>query len=292
MRGENGDVSRPTVVEIKEVTKAYRNQAKSQSVLEATTLAVNVGEFVSILGPSGSGKTTLLRMVGGLTEPTSGSIELRPTQEKSATLAFVFQDINLLPWRNTLQNVEFGLEGKIRDKASRKRQAMQALEMVGLPAVSKLPPYRLSGGMQQRVGLARALAVQPDLLLMDEPFGQLDAFTRETLQIQVAQLWASLEMAVMFVTHDIDEAIFLSTRIVVLSSMPGRVIDDVEVPLGERRWERNLRDDPRATNLYNHLKDLITRDRPASRGRIITRQERQSEETSLGVLPIVENRGR
>jgi NitT/TauT family transport system ATP-binding protein len=168
-------------------------------------------------------------------------------------MAFVFQDINLLPWRSVVENVEIGLVARGVPPEERRRRALEILDLVGLRAVAAAPPYALSGGMQQRVGVARALAVRPKVLLMDEPFGHLDNFTREVLQIEIAKLWRRLGMTVVFVTHDVDEAIFLSDRIALMQTGPGRLTEVLEVGLPHPRWEFNVRADPRAIALRESI---------------------------------------
>ena len=176
------------------VQRIFHGPERDVVALGGVDLDVKKGEFISLVGPSGCGKTTLLRIIDGLDSCDAGTIQLegKLLTGVSQDMAYVFQDINLLPWRSVRGNVELGLEARGNDRADRRRIAGEALEMVGLKDVMDVPPYTLSGGMQQRVGVARALAVQPKVLLMDEPFGQLDNFTREALQAEVATLWTQL----------------------------------------------------------------------------------------------------
>jgi NitT/TauT family transport system ATP-binding protein len=175
----------------------------------------------------------------------------------SREMAFVFQDINLLPWRNVVENVEIGLEARGLSKEERRRRALETLQLVGLESVASRPPYTLSGGMQQRVGVARALAIQPKVLLMDEPFVHLDNFTRETLQIELSKLWRRLGLTIVFVTHDVDEAIFLSDRIALFRSSPGRIAEIATVDLPHPRWEFNVRAEPKAIALRERIIDAL-----------------------------------
>jgi NitT/TauT family transport system ATP-binding protein len=185
------------------------------------------------------------------------ALEGRVLRGGSQDMAYVFQDINLLPWRSVIQNVELGLEARRVPKAERRQRAMEMLEMVGLADVASVPPYTLSGGMQQRVGVARALVVQPKVLLMDEPFGQLDNFTREALQVEISELWAKLGTTIVFVTHDVDEAIFLSDRIALFQPNPGRLTDVIDVDLPRPRAGYDVRGDRRAIELRGHIVDHL-----------------------------------
>jgi NitT/TauT family transport system ATP-binding protein len=201
----------------------------------------------------------LLKVIDGLSPASEGSVELegRRLRGVSKELAFVFQDINLLPWRTVLGNVELGLEARGLPGPERRRRALQALEMVGLEHVAGAPPYTLSGGMQQRVGVARALAVEPKVLLMDEPFGHLDNMTREALQNELAKLWRRIGMTIVFVTHDVDEAIFLSDRIAVFRAAPGRILEVLEVELPHPRWEIDVHAQPAAIELRARIKSIL-----------------------------------
>jgi NitT/TauT family transport system ATP-binding protein len=200
-------------------------------------LAVMEGEFVSIVGPSGCGKTTFLSVVDGLIPATSGRILVdgQPVEKPGPDRAVVFQDASLLPWRTVLNNVLYGLECQgVRARAARERAA-HLINMVGLAGFEHHYPYELSGGMQQRVNLARALVMDPKILLMDEPFASLDAQTRELMQEELLRIWANARKTVLFVTHQIDEAIYLSDRVVVFSGRPGRVKDIITVGIARPR---------------------------------------------------------
>lgn len=248
-------------LDVRHVTKKFVTKSHVVTALEDVSLQVGEGRFLSLVGPSGCGKTTLLRLIGGLAEPTAGQVIVHSHPGgRPRRLSFVFQDINLLPWRSVLRNVGLGLEGRPDiSKEERRSRSMEALEMVGLADVAKSPPYTLSGGMQQRVGLARALAVKPDILLMDEPFGALDNFTRENLQEDLAQLWEQIGTTVVFVTHDIDEAIFLSTHIALFSANPGRLISALPVDLPPRRWTYDVRAEEAAVSLHRHIRESLGR---------------------------------
>jgi NitT/TauT family transport system ATP-binding protein len=226
--------------------------------LEDVSFNVHPGEFVSLVGPSGCGKTTLLRIINGLITPEEGTVTVmgRPP-EPGPDLAMVFQSARLLPWRTIAGNIEFALALRGHDKAERRRRALALLGAVGLRDFADAFPHQLSGGMQQRVGLARALAVEPKVLLMDEPFAALDAMTREVLRKELLQMWARRRMAIVFVTHDIDEAVYLSQRVVLLRPRPGRIDEVVEVDFPEPRWEHDPRATPAFASLRNHLWDRI-----------------------------------
>jgi NitT/TauT family transport system ATP-binding protein len=195
------------------------------------TLDINDGEFVCVLGPSGCGKTTVLRMIAGLETNTSGSMLLddKEISGPGSDRGMVFQEFALLPWRNVRKNVEFGLELKKMPPEQRKEVAQKYIDLVGLNGFEKYLPTQLSGGMKQRVGIARALANNPNILLMDEPFGALDAQTRNQMQKELLRIWKETKKTVMFVTHSVDEAVFLADRVVVLTSRPGRIKEIITV---------------------------------------------------------------
>ncbi|HEX6451598.1 MAG TPA: ABC transporter ATP-binding protein [Trebonia sp.] len=247
--------SRDAVLEFSGISKTFPGTERDVVALETVDLTVRRGEFVSLVGPSGCGKTTLLRITIGLETADEGivSLEGKAITGASQDMAYVFQDINLLPWRSVVSNVELGLEARHVPKAERHKRAMEVLEMVGLAHVASAPPYTLSGGMQQRVGVARALAVRPKVLLMDEPFGQLDNFTREALQVEIAGLWEQLGMTIVFVTHDVDEAIFLSDRIALFQPAPGRLTEIVDIDLPRPRAGYDVRGHRNAIELRSHI---------------------------------------
>jgi NitT/TauT family transport system ATP-binding protein len=219
------------------------------------SLQVRPREFVCVVGPSGCGKTTLLRLIDGLIEPDSGEILMdgRHAPKPGAHMGFVFQSFRLLPWRTVTHNVEFPLEVQNVPRAERKRRAEQYLGLVGLKNFEDSYPHELSGGMQQRVGLARALALEPEALLMDEPFAALDAQTREVLQIELSRIWDQTNIAVVFVTHSLDEALFLADRIVLMGPRPGSVHEVLDVNLPRPRWEYDVRAAPEFIDTRAHL---------------------------------------
>jgi len=226
--------------------------------LRGISFDVGAGEFVSLVGPSGCGKTTLLRLMNGLIRPDTGTVLVhgRPP-DPTSDMAMVFQSARLLPWRTVAGNIEFVLALRGLDRKARAARALALLGAVGLRDFADAYPHELSGGMQSRVGLARALAVEPEVLLMDEPFAALDAMTRETLRSELLRMWARRRMAVVFVTHDIDEAVLLSQRVILLRPRPGRLDQIVTVDLPEPRWQHDPRATPAFAGLRRHLWDSI-----------------------------------
>jgi NitT/TauT family transport system ATP-binding protein len=210
---------------------ALRFRGVSKRFADGTVAVTNVsldvanGEFVSVVGPSGCGKSTLLRLAAGLAGVTEGSVDVRADM-----LGYVFQDPTLLPWRSVRKNVELLAELERMPKAERRQRAAEAIKLVGLTGFERHRPRALSGGMRMRVSLARSLVLQPDLFLFDEPFGALDEITRERLNDELLQLFLARRFAALFVTHSVSEAVFLSTRVVVMSPRPGRVLGDFTVP--------------------------------------------------------------
>jgi NitT/TauT family transport system ATP-binding protein len=198
--------------------------------LEDTDLVVEHGEFVSIVGPSGCGKSTLLRIISGLDRQTAGSVTVHAKK-----LGYVFQDATLLPWRSVFRNVELFAELDGLARAERHRRVKDAIELVGLQGFERHRPRALSGGMRMRVSLARSLVLEPDLFLFDEPFGALDEMTRQRLNEELVQLFTSREFASLFITHSVPEAVFLSHRVAVMSSRPGRIVGEVQVPFSYPR---------------------------------------------------------
>ncbi|MGD2042662.1 MAG: ABC transporter ATP-binding protein [Acidimicrobiia bacterium] len=225
------------VVDARGVGKIFGKGDESVEALRDIDLEVQPGEFVSLIGPSGCGKSTLLRLVGDLTSPTKGDLIINgkpPTRARTdRDYGIVFQKATLLDWRTVSRNVELPLE--IMDVDGREETAQRMLDLVQLGEFGEHYPWQLSGGMQQRVAIARALAFNPSLLLMDEPFGALDEMTRELMQQEVLRIWHETETTVVFVTHSIPEAVFLSTRVIVMSPRPGRISDVIEIDLSHPR---------------------------------------------------------
>ena len=247
------------LISVDRVDKFYRTRGGGElHALDQITFDVRDREFVSILGPSGCGKSTLLRIIDGLTPYDGGSVAIdgQRVTAPGPDRAVVFQNFALLPWATVLDNVSFPLEARGVRSAERREQAMAALDRVGLADFADHYPRTLSGGMQQRVGLARALAVDPRILLMDEPFGALDALTRTFLQDELLNIWSRDRKTVVFVTHAIDEAVYLSDRVVVMSPRPGRVAEIVEVPIDRDRGA-DVRDTPEFNELVGHLRRVL-----------------------------------
>ncbi len=220
-------------IEIKEAGKTYIENGQEFTALKDVNLDIEEGEFICLLGPSGCGKSTLLNAIAGFAPVNHGSIkidgkEVEKPSEKNVT---IFQNYGLLPWRNVSKNVELGLESKKISKEERKKIANRYIELVGLKDYKKSYPRQLSGGMQQRVAIARALAVNPDILFMDEPFAALDAITRMKLQDDILDICKKEKKTIIFVTHDIEEAVYLADRIVVMTPNPGKVKSIVKVPI-------------------------------------------------------------
>lgn len=232
------------------------------AALNDVSLSVAPGEFVSLIGPSGCGKSTLLRLIADLDTPTSGSIEVFGKPARQARIdqdyGIAFQQAGLLPWRSVAGNIELPLELHGVGKAVRRRRAAELITLVGLADFADHYPDQLSGGMQQRVAIARSLAESPSLLLMDEPFGALDEMTRERMQNELVRICAETKAAVVFVTHSIPEAVFLSHRVVVLEARPGRIRSIVNVSLGEmsKRGE-DLREDAGFFHSLSEVRDLL-----------------------------------
>jgi len=219
------------MVIIEALGKKYRSQGADVTALIDINLEIQEGEFICLLGPSGCGKSTLLKIIAGLIPASSGRITIdgKPINGPGPERAVVFQDYALFPWMTVRDNIEFGLEARKLAPAARKEISTKLLRTVGLSDFADRFPHHLSGGMKQRVSIARALAVNPSLLLMDEPFGALDAQTRQTLQNELLRIWREYRKTVIFVTHSIEEAIYLSDRIVVMTARPGRIKEVVVV---------------------------------------------------------------
>ncbi len=246
-------MAQPELVSIRNVVKQFAHDGASP-VLDRVSLSVARGELVALIGPSGCGKSTLLNIVAGLIEPSDGHVEIA---EPGLRIAYVFQQPRLLPWRNVLRNVEFSLE-QIRELRPRAAdEARKALRLVNLEGHEKKYPHELSGGMQQRVALARGLAVQPGLLLLDEPFGSLDALTRSYLQEELLGIVRRAGATTLLVTHDIDEALLLADRVVVMSSRPGRIKREITLPFGRERSLDRLLAEPAYAEIRTSLRHLL-----------------------------------
>lgn len=245
-------------IKIENLTKVYVRDKNETVAIENFSLDIKKGELISIVGPSGCGKTTVLRMIAGLLEPSSGSImiEGRPCTVPGPDRGMVFQDFALLPWRTVIKNVELGLEIAGIPAAERRKMAEKYLEIVGLEKFANSRVNELSGGMKQRVGIARALVNKPDVLLMDEPFGALDAQTRNIMQAGLIKILDKTDQTIIFVTHSVDEAVYLSDRIVVLTKRPAKIKEVIEIT-----WPRPRdRATPEFTALRKHILDELEKE--------------------------------
>lgn len=245
------------LLELERISAQYPGAASP--VLANITLSVGPRQLLVALGPSGSGKTSLLNLIAGFVSPSAGRITLDgvPVQGPSAERGVVFQDDALLPWQNVLGNVAFGLELAGVPRAAREAKAREMLDLVDLADFAERRIWQLSGGQKQRVGLARALAADPGVLLMDEPFGALDAFTREHMQTLLLDIWQRADKPVFLITHDIEEAVFLATELVLLAPSPGRIVERLQLDFGQRYANgepaRAIKSDPRFIEAREHV---------------------------------------
>jgi NitT/TauT family transport system ATP-binding protein len=258
------------VLELRNLAKDIARPGTSPfAIFQNINLTVRDGEFVSIVGPSGCGKTTLLRVINGLMPASGGEILIDGKSARQLNnelvMGFVFQGASLLPWRTSLKNVLLGIEGKKHSGKEAERTARRYLDLVGLSGFESHYPHELSGGMQQRVNLARALAVNPRILLMDEPFAALDAQTRNFMQLELLRIWRETRKTVIFVTHMISEAILLSDRVIVFSHRPGTIRSEFHVPLARPRT-MEVKADPRFLELENSIWKQIEEEVNASGG--------------------------
>jgi NitT/TauT family transport system ATP-binding protein len=259
--------SAPPKLEARNISKTFTRRGQMVTALQDLSCSVATGEFVSVVGASGCGKTTLLRIIDGLEEVTSGQIRLdghelgRPGPDRG----FVFQHDTLFPWRTIRKNVMLGGELQKVPKRERIETAQRYLRLVGLDGFEHHYPHELSGGMRQRANLARAFAIEPDVLLMDEPFASLDAQTREIMQTELLRIWSATQRTVMFVTHQIDEAIFLADRVIVLTARPGRIKEIIAVDLPRPR-DLSMKRTPQFTSLVDRIWRLIEEEVKAAMG--------------------------
>src|SRR3954471_19692830 len=258
------NLAQPALLEVRGCRQAYHKEASTDLVvLDDVNLTLREGEMVALLGRSGPGKSTLLRIVAGLLTPTSGEVlwRDRPLRGPAPGIAMVFQSFALFPWLTVQENVELGLEARGVPRAERERRAEAAIDLISLGGFENAYPKELSGGMRQRVGLARALVVHPDLLVMDEPFSALDVLTAETLRTDLIDLWAEGKLpakSVLMVTHNIEEAVLMCDRILVFSSNPGRVANEVRIPFPHPR----NRLDPAFRRKVDDIYGVMTRRAP------------------------------
>jgi NitT/TauT family transport system ATP-binding protein len=251
----SGSGAAGNVVSIAGLTKSFRTGV---TALQDIDLEIGPGEFVSLIGPSGCGKSTLLRIIGDLIQPTSGTVQVNGKPAHQARLdhdyGIVFQDAVLYDWRTVAKNVSLPLELLGWDRGRRKARVEEMLELVELTGFESSRPWQLSGGMQQRVSIARALSFDPALLLMDEPFGALDEMTRERLNLELLRIWETAGSTIVFVTHSIPEAVYLSTRVVVMSARPGRIAEMIDVDLPQPRGVAT-REEPRFFELVTAVRE-------------------------------------
>lgn len=251
---------RPCAIRVHDVSVAFDTADGPVRALSDIELQIDKGDFVAFIGPSGCGKTTLLRVIADLEPCTGGATLVNDQSPREARLSrcygYVFQTPTLLPWRTVEKNIHLPLEVMGFSKQEQRRRARHYLEMVNLGEFGKKFPWQLSGGMQQRVSIARALCFDPDILLMDEPFGALDEITRDRLNEQLLQLWSKTRKTVVFVTHSIPEAVFLATKVVVISARPGRIIDTIECDFPEDRG-LDIRDTPKFREIARRVREQL-----------------------------------
>jgi NitT/TauT family transport system ATP-binding protein len=248
-------------ISVREITKTFpvRTAPAQIAAIDRVSFDVRAGEFLVIVGPSGCGKSTLLDLIAGLTEPASGAVLLddRPVTGPGLDRGVVFQQYALFPWRTAQANIEFGLEVKGIGRRERQQRAREVLDLVGLSAFGDRYPHELSGGMKQRVAIARSLAYEPDVLLMDEPYAALDAQTRESLQDELLGIWRRTGTTIVFITHSIDEAVYLGERVAVMTSRPGRIKQFVDVQLDEPAAGEDPRSTPAFTAKRREIWELL-----------------------------------
>ncbi|MBI3089495.1 MAG: ABC transporter ATP-binding protein [Candidatus Tectomicrobia bacterium] len=245
------------LLEFSGVSQVYEAGGEFTTALENVTFTIKPQQFVTIVGPSGCGKTTLLKILAGLLAPSSGEVRYagKAQPRPHPDFAMVFQDFRLFPWMTILANVEFGLRFHGRERSHERAQDL--IKRLGLEGFERHYPYELSGGMQQRVGIARALCVEPKVLMMDEPFAALDAQTREILQREMLDLWEHDRKTVCFITHSIDEAILLGDLLIVMKARPGRIKTMLDITLPRPRWRREVKESPAFLELRSHIWELL-----------------------------------
>jgi NitT/TauT family transport system ATP-binding protein len=248
-----------TAVDIENVSVRFRSKRSTTTALEDVSMRIEAGEFISIVGPSGCGKSTLLKAVAGLVKPTEGTISLfgAKVTKPQQNVGFAFQRAALLEWRGVRKNILLQAEMRGMDKAKAARRADELIELTGLSGFEKALPHELSGGMQQRVALCRALLHEPPVLLMDEPFGALDALTREQLNAELNKIWRETGTTILLVTHSIAEAVFLGTRVEVMSPRPGRLMRTLHVELPAERDYAQVMTDARFGALTREIRELL-----------------------------------
>jgi len=242
-----------SVIDIHGLALSFERDGRRTEVLRDLNLAIARGSFVAVVGASGVGKSTLLRVLIGLAKASAGRVSLATRSTARQPVALVFQDSRLLPWRRVIDNVAFGLEGSGLARRERRSRALEVLRIVGLADLAQRWPHQLSGGQRQRVALARALAVEPEVLLMDEPFSALDAIAREALQDELIRVWQVTGKTILFVTHDIDEAIYLADRVVVLAGKPGRTVADNMIATSRPRHRGDAAASALVADIRTHL---------------------------------------
>ncbi len=250
-------MSPETLLRIKDLTFTFPDSNGGLEALESINLDVPECRFLAVLGPSGSGKSTLLRAIAGLIQPTGGSVQFNTQEGNPPRIGLMFQQANLMPWRTVIENITLPLELQGAHPGVARDRAREFIELVGLDGFENSLPRSLSGGMAQRVALARALIMEPDMLLLDEPFGALDALTREHMGAELLRIWQARETTVILVTHSISEAVLLSDRVVVLSARPGRILRDVDVPFPRPRTD-DIRYSPAFGDFTRGLRASIT----------------------------------
>ncbi|HEX8626950.1 MAG TPA: ABC transporter ATP-binding protein [Catenuloplanes sp.] len=267
-----------TKISFVDVGKVFQARGASVTALRDISFDVAAGEFLVLVGPSGCGKSTLLDLLGGLSTPTSGRILIdgAPVRAPGLDRGVVFQQYALLPWRTAQGNVEFGLEAKGLPRRQRAALARDFLRLVGLSGFDDRYPHELSGGMKQRVAIARSLAFDPDILLMDEPFAALDAQTRDSLQDELLSIWERTGKTIVFITHGIEEAVYLGQRVAVMTSRPGRIKKIVDIPITARSTTEDLRSDPEFGRYRHEIWSLLRDEVSRAQDQELARQREES----------------